>query len=221
MPHASCGTLCPSPGDSGEPVDHETAVNNPGRIVAVQRGLSAPLLAGGRSVASAIRKARVNGPVDVRPLGLDGDEQADPSVHGGLAKAVYAYAYEHYPFWRTVRAQARAAAWDAELPTGAMGENLTTQGVLEDDCWIGDRWVFASGLELAVSQPRLPCFKFNAAMGFAQASSLMLQSGYCGCYLAVVCPGPVAEGDVFRVEPGPRQLSLRELFHARRAPAAE
>jgi MOSC domain-containing protein YiiM len=196
-------------------------VNNPGRIVAVQRGLSAPLLAGGRSVASAIRKTRVIGRVDVRALGLDGDEQADPSVHGGLAKAVYAYPHEHYPFWRTVRAQARVATWDAELPTGAMGENLTTLGVLEGDCWVGDRWVFESGLELAVSEPRLPCFKFSAAMGFAQASSLMLQSAYCGCYLAVVCPGAVAEGDVFRVEPGLRELSLRELFHARRARAAD
>jgi MOSC domain-containing protein YiiM len=192
-----------------------------GHVVAVHRARAAPLLAGGRSVVSAIRKTRIEGPVDVGPLGLDGDEQADPTVHGGLAKAVYAYPHEHYAFWRTVRAQARVAGWDAALPTGAVGENLTTLGVLEGDGWISDRWVFASGLVLVVSEPRLPCFKFNAAMGFAQASRLMMQSGYCGCYLAVLQPGKVTAGDAFRIEPGPRELSLRELFDARRARAAD
>jgi MOSC domain-containing protein YiiM len=66
-----------------------------------------------------------------------------------------------------------------------------------------------------VSEPRLPCFKFNAAMGFAQASKLMSQSGYCGSYLAVIEPGSVQAGDVARLEPGPREVNLRELFRAR------
>jgi MOSC domain-containing protein YiiM len=165
-------------------------------------------------VLTAIAKRPVDGPVAVRPLGLDGDEQADLSVHGGLAKAVYAYPQRHYAFWQTVRAQARVAAWDAPLPPGTLGENLTVAGLTEADLWIGDR-LRLPGCVLAVSEPRHPCLKFNAAMGFAQASTLMVQSGYCGAYLAVVEPGHVAAGDPIELVPGPREVGLRELFHAR------
>ena len=87
----------------------------------------------GRPVRTAIGKRPVAGPVSVHTLGLEGDEQADLSVHGGLGKAVYAYPYEHYAFWQVVRAQARVAAWDAVLPHGSMGENLTLHGLLEGD----------------------------------------------------------------------------------------
>jgi MOSC domain-containing protein YiiM len=130
----------------------------------------------------------VEGPVAVGPLGLAGDEQADLSVHGGLAKAVYAYPSEHLPFWQTVRAQAQVALWDDTLPPGAMGENLLLQGLREQDLWVGDRLVLP-GCVLVVSEPRQPCFKFGAAMGFAQAVKLMAQSGFCGSYLAVLQPG--------------------------------
>ena len=168
----------------------------------------------GRRVLTAIGKRPVQGPVAVRPLGLDGDEQADLSVHGGLSKAVYAYPREHYAFWRTVRAQARVSLWDDELPPGALGENLTIEGLREDQLWVGDRW-HLPGCVLAVSEPRMPCFKFAAAMGFAQAVKLMAQSGYCGSYLAVVQPGAVCAGDEIRLEPGPRDVSIAELFRAR------
>ena len=98
---------------------------------------------GGQSVTSAIAKRAVAGPVAVAVLGLEGDEQADPAVHGGLAKAVYAYPAEHYAFWRTVRAQAGVASWNATLAPGSLGENLTLEGLLEDRAWIGDRLRFA------------------------------------------------------------------------------
>src|SRR5262249_27120191 len=81
-------------------------------------------------IMTAIGKEPVRGSVEVRRLGLAGDEQADLSVHGGLSKAVYAYPVEHYGFWRTVRAQAKVAAWEAPLAPGALGENLTLEGVL-------------------------------------------------------------------------------------------
>lgn len=113
--------------------------------------------AGARSVRSAIGKRPVSGPVAVAPLGLDGDEQADLTVHGGLSKAVYAYPIEHYPFWQTVRAQAGVAPWDQRLTPGSLGENLTLAGLLENQVWIGDVLRFP-GCELAVSEPRLPCF---------------------------------------------------------------
>jgi MOSC domain-containing protein YiiM len=168
----------------------------------------------GRSVLTAIHKRPVTGTVSVRPLGLAGDEQADLSVHGGLAKAVYAYPAEHFTFWQTVRAQARAAPWDEPVAPGLMGENLTLQGLTEDRLWIGDR-LRLPGCVLAVSEPRLPCFKFGAALGFAQAVELMAQSGFCGAYLGVVEPGTVSAGDPVVLEPGPREVNLRELFRAR------
>jgi MOSC domain-containing protein YiiM len=135
-------------------------------------------------------------------------------VHGGISKAVYAYPAGHYTFWQTVRAQARVSLWDEPLPPGSLGENLTIEGLDERALWIGDRLVLP-GCVLAVSEPRLPCHKFAAAMGFAQAVKLMAQSGYCGAYFAVVEPGEVAAGDVGRIEPGPREVGIRELFRAR------
>lgn len=168
----------------------------------------------GRRVATAIGKRPVAGAVEVGPLGLAGDEQADPSVHGGIAKAVYAYAQAHYAFWQTVRAQARVSLWDEALPPGALGENLTIEGLSEDRLWIGDR-LQLPGCVLAVSKPRFPCFKFNAAMGFAHAAKLMVQSGYCGSYLAVLEPGTLQAGDPIELLPGPREVSVRELFRAR------
>lgn len=172
---------------------------------------------GGQSVTSAIAKRAVAGPVAVALLGLEGDEQADPAVHGGLAKAVYAYPAEHYAFWRTVRAQAGVASWNATLAPGSLGENLTLEGLLEDRAWIGDRLRFAHCV-LAVSEPRRPCAKFNAAMGFAQAAKLMAQSAWCGFYLAVIEPGTIAAGETFEVLAGPREVRIDELFRATVSP---
>ena len=180
----------------------------------MNRATAREALIDGRSVMTAIGKRAVDGPVAVRPLGLEGDEQADLSVHGGLSKAVYAYPQLHYAFWQTVRAQAGVSPWDDVLPPGAMGENLTVDGLLEDGLWIGDRLRLPQCV-LAVSEPRFPCFKFNAAMGFSQAAKLMVQAGYCGSYLAVIEPGTVSAGDPIELLPGPREVNLRELFRAR------
>lgn len=184
------------------------------KVLQVNRARPQPTQINGHRVMTAIAKRPVQGPVAVDRLGLDGDEQADPSVHGGIAKAVYAYPQQHYAFWQTVRAQAAVALWDDALPPGAMGENLTVDGLSEDRLWIGDRLVLP-GCVLAVSEPRFPCFKFNAAMGFKHASKMMVQSGFCGSYLGVIEPGHVAAGDAFELVPGPRQVNLRELFRSR------
>ena len=184
------------------------------RVMHVNRAEARDILINGRRVMTAIGKRPVDGPVAVHRLGLQGDEQADLTVHGGIGKAVYAYPHEHYAFWQTVRAQARVSLWDEPLPPGALGENLTVEGLVEDRLWIGDRLRLPNCV-LAVSEPRFPCFKFNAAMGFAQAAKLMTQSGYCGAYLAVIEPGTVAAGDAIEWQPGPREVNLRELFRAR------
>jgi MOSC domain-containing protein YiiM len=166
----------------------------------------------GQQLDSAIRKRPRDGRVAVGPLGLAGDEQADPTVHGGLAKAVYAYPQEHYPFWTTVRGQAKVVA-DALQP-GDIGENLTITGLLESQAWIGDVLRFPD-CELVVSEPRYPCFKFSAHMGFGQAAKLMAQSAYCGFYLAVKREGTIAAGERFELMPGPREVGIVELFKAK------
>ncbi len=170
----------------------------------------------GRPVRTAIGKRSVSGPREVRPLGLVSDEQADLSVHGGLGKAVYAYPVEHYPFWQTVRAQAQVAAWNEPLSHGFMGENLTISGLLENQVCIGDVLRFAN-CELAVSEPRFPCFKFNAVMGFNQAAKLMAANAWCGFYLAVRVPGTVEAGETFELIHGPREVNISALFRSRLA----
>jgi MOSC domain-containing protein YiiM len=184
------------------------------RVLQVCVGRAQEVTIGDRRVLTAIGKTPAVGPVTVRAGGIEGDEQADPSVHGGPGKAVYAYPSEHLDFWRTVRAQARAAAWDQPVAPGLFGENLLLQGLTEERLWIGDR-LRLPGCTLAVSEPRFPCAKFNAALGFAQASRMMVQSGYCGTYLAVLEPGELRAGDPIELLPGPREVGVRELFRAR------
>ncbi len=192
-----------------------------GKVLSLNVARAVPVVIDRREVMTAIGKKPVDGPRAVAPLGIEGDEQADLSVHGGLGKAVYAYPSEHYAFWQTVRAQAQVAAWNASLPFGSIGENLTLQGLVESDMWIGDVLRFPA-CELAVSEPRFPCFKFNAAMGFKHAAKLMVESAWCGAYLAVRSPGTIAAGQDFTLVPGPREVGIAELFRARmrRASAA-
>ena len=187
------------------------------KVTSVNVGSARRIGVGERTVMSAIGKRPVVGRVGVLPLGLQGDEQADLSVHGGLAKAVYAYPSEHFAFWRTVRAQAGVTLWDAALEPGALGENLTLAGLTEDHVWVGDVLRFPH-CALAVSEPRQPCFKFNAAMGFAHAAKLMVQSRWSGFYLAVREPGTIEAGETFALEPGPREVRIDELFRATTSP---
>jgi MOSC domain-containing protein YiiM len=172
------------------------------------------LLDDGRRVPSGIAKRARSAAVELGPLGLEGDAQADLSVHGGLSKAVYAYPSEHYAFWQTVRAQAGVAPWGETLAPGSLGENLTLVGLQEQQVWIGDVLRFPEA-ELVVSEPRYPCFKFNAVMGFKQAAKLMTQSAWCGFYLAVQTPGRLAAGQGFELIPGPREVGISELFRAK------
>ncbi|WP_210546384.1 MOSC domain-containing protein [Rhodoferax sp. PAMC 29310] len=171
---------------------------------------------GGRAVLTAIFKTAVNGPIVVKPLGLAGDEQADLSVHGGLDKAIYAYPSEHYPFWSEARARTGYAEIDDALLFGSMGENLSLEGLLETEVWVGDVFKFAH-CSLRVTIPREPCYKFNATMGYSGAVRAMAQSGFCGWYLAVDQPGTISAGESFEVVPGPRSLCILKSFNAKMA----
>ena len=183
-------------------------------LLSIQTALARRIQIDGRSVLTGIHKRPVAGAVPVLPMGLAGDEQADLSVHGGLDKAVYAYPAEHYPFWQAERAQAGLAAPSAALAFGSVGENLTLQGLLEAEVWVGDVLQFAH-CTLRVTQSRQPCYKFNAAMGFSAASRRMAQSGYCGFYLAVDQAGSISAAESFELLPGPRRLSISESFNAK------
>ena len=180
------------------------------RLQSLNTGGVLPLDTAQGRVPSGIVKRPQIGRIGVTRLGLAGDAQADHEVHGGPAKAIYAYPTEHYAFWQTVRGQAKVAG---ELAHGAMGENLSLCGLLEGQVWMGDRLRFPD-CELIVTAPRIPCFKFAAVMGFAQAVSLMAQSGYCGFYLAVHREGSLAAGDSVELIPGPRELRIDEHFRA-------
>ena len=185
------------------------------RVLSVNVGSARPLRIGGRNILTAIGKAPVAGPVAVGPLGLQGDEQADPTVHGGLDKAVYAYPVEHLPFWQAQRLEHGASLFDEALPPGFMGENLSIEGLLEADVWIGDELHFPS-CTLRVTSPREPCFKFNAVMGLNTAGRLMMEQLCSGFYLAVVRPGAIEAGQAFTLVPGVRGLRVSEAFAAKR-----
>ena len=136
---------------------------------------------------TSIFKAPVEGRVRVAALNIAGDQQSDLAVHGGIDKAVYAYPSEHYAYWRKELP-------DLEFPWGAFGENLTTEGLLEDKVHIGDRFR-AGSAEFVVTQPRIPCFKLGIRFNRPEMVKRFLRSGRSGFYLAVMREGDVAAGD--------------------------
>jgi MOSC domain-containing protein YiiM len=157
------------------------------RIVSVNVGTPRPVLWRGRRIMSGIFKEPVEGRVRLRKLNLDGDRQADLSVHGGVHKAVYVYPSEHYPFWR------RELEME-NLPWGSFGENLTTVGWWEDEVHVGDRFRIGTA-EVVVTQPRMPCFKLAMKFDRDDIIERFLESGRPGFYLAVLQEGELGAGD--------------------------
>jgi MOSC domain-containing protein YiiM len=145
----------------------------------------------GRTINTGIFKEPVSGPVPLRTLNLDGDRQADLSVHGGPYKAVYGYAAEHYAFWRQEFP-------DLDLPWGMFGENFTTTGLAEEELHVGDCFQIGSSIVM-VRQPRTPCYKLAAKFRRDDILERFLHSGGSGFYFSVEQEGSVAEGDDFEV----------------------
>ena len=140
-----------------------------------------------QTIWTSIWKSPREGRLRVASLNIDGDEQSDLSVHGGLEKAVYVYPSEHYDYWHRELPE-------TELPWGAFGENLTTEGLLETDVNIGDR-IQVGTAEFLVTQPRQPCYKLGIRFGRDDMIKRFLVSGRSGFYVAVVREGEVAAGD--------------------------
>ncbi|MBY0375464.1 MAG: MOSC domain-containing protein [Bryobacteraceae bacterium] len=159
------------------------------RILSVQAGRLRDLDYRGQKVRTGIFKEPVSGPVAVRRLGLEGDQQADLRVHGGPWKAVYAYPSEHYARWR-------AEYPHRDFPYGFFGENLTIEGLTEDQLETGDLIRAGSAL-LQVTTPREPCFKLGTKFGDMQFIRRFAESGRSGFYLAVLEEGILEAGDPF------------------------
>jgi MOSC domain-containing protein YiiM len=156
-------------------------------LISVQVGVPRKVLQNGEEVLTGIFKAPVLGRVHMGTLDLEGDRQADLTVHGGRDKAVYAYPSEHYPFWEKQLP-------GVELPWGSFGENFTTSGLLESEVHIGDRFAIGAG-EVVVTQPRLPCFKLNLKFDREDMIKRFLASHFTGFYFRVLREGQVGAGD--------------------------
>jgi MOSC domain-containing protein YiiM len=157
------------------------------RLLSVNVGLPREVTWQGKLVTTGIFKEPVKGPVMLRTLNLNGDQQADLTVHGGVDKAVYAYPSEHYAYWR-------AELPGVDLPWGMFGENLTTEGLREDAVYIGDRFRIGE-TEVTVTEPRMPCYKLGLKFGRADIIKRFLASRRTGFYFAVVRDGMVSAGD--------------------------
>lgn len=175
------------------------------KVLSVNVGLPRQAPYRGNMVWTSIFKDPVAGPVAVGELNLEGDQQSDLRVHGGYYKAVYVYPSEHYAFWR-------AEFPDMELPFGMFGENLTTQGILEDDAMVGDTYRIGSA-EFIVTQPRVPCFKLGIRFGRFDILRRFAKSGRSGFYLAIAKQGTIETGDTIEfLSREPHTASISTIF---------
>src|ERR1700719_3466668 len=157
------------------------------KLVSLNVGLPREVARRRTMTTTAIYKQSVGGRVVLRKLNLDGDRQADLTVHGGEYKAVYCYPLEHYDYWR-------AELPSKDLPVGVFGENFTTEGWLEDSVHLGDRFSVGSA-EVFVTQPRLPCYKLAVRFQSDEMVKRFFASRRTGFYLAVAREGEVGSGD--------------------------
>lgn len=178
------------------------------KVLSVNVGLPRLVEYQGEPVATGIFKEPVGGKVKVGELNLEGDRQADLSVHGGYYKAIYVYPSEHYAFWREELPE-------MELSYGMFGENLTTAGLLEADVNIGDGLRIGTA-EFIVTQPRVPCFKLAIRFGRKDILRRFAKSGRSGFYLAIKKTGELQMGDAIEfLSREPNQSSIADVVRER------
>jgi MOSC domain-containing protein YiiM len=161
------------------------------KLISVNVGLPREIVYKDRRIVTGIFKEPVEGRVRARKLNLDGDGQADLRLHGGEEKAVYVYPAEHYDYWR-------GELPDMKLPWGMFGENITAEGLNENEVNIGDRFRIGGAVFMA-TQPRLPCYKLAAKFKRDDITKRFLRSGRTGFYLSVVEEGEVGAGDAIEL----------------------
>jgi MOSC domain-containing protein YiiM len=174
------------------------------RVMSVNVGMPREVDRRGMKILTGIFKEPVASRLAVRRLNIEGDGQADLTVHGGPDKAVYAYPSEHYGPWRVQLGR--------ELTPGMFGENLTTEGLLEDAVHIGDEFRVGTA-RLVVTQPRLPCFKLGIRFGDPGIVKSFVRAGKPGIYFAVMEEGDVAAGDpIERIAEDQNRITVTEMF---------
>jgi MOSC domain-containing protein YiiM len=161
------------------------------KLISVNTGLPREVTWHGRIVTTGIFKQPVAGRIALRRLNLDGDRQADLTVHGGEHKAVYCYPVEHYAYWKKELP-------GRDLPPGSFGENFSIEGLPEDSVHLGDQFS-AGSAEVVVTQPRLPCYKLGVRFGSDDMVKRFLLSARTGFYVAVTREGQVAAGDEIKL----------------------
>ena len=178
------------------------------RIVSLNVGRPRLVVWQDRSVSTGIFKEPVEGRVMMRTLNLDGDRQADLTVHGGVTKAVYAYPFEHYAFWRSELPE-------MNLPWGMFGENLTVEGLEESSTNIGDKFRIGDA-EVMVTEPRMPCYKLGVKFKRADIIRRFLVSRRTGFYFSVLKEGEVGARDeiegISRDEHGVTVADISRLY---------
>jgi MOSC domain-containing protein YiiM len=174
------------------------------KVLSISVGTPREIEWNGKKVLTSIFKSPIAGPVHARTLNLDGDAQSDLTVHGGVDKAIYVYPSEHYPFWRE-------QLGGIDLPPGSFGENLTTEGLLEDAVSIGDKFRVGSA-EFMVTQPRMPCFKLGIRFGRSDMIKRFLNSRRSGFYVSVLKEGELAPGQsIERIERGEPVVAVADI----------
>ncbi|MDQ2774846.1 MAG: MOSC domain-containing protein [Acidobacteriota bacterium] len=174
------------------------------RIVSVNVGGPKRVQVGDTTVLTSIFKASVRGRVAVVQHNIEGDRQSDLTAHGGPYKAVYSYPLEHYPFWKDQLPE-------MDFPHGVFGENLTTEGLLEDTVCIGDEFHIGSAV-LRVTQPRMPCYKLGIRFGRPDMVKRFWQSGRSGIYFSIVEEGHLAAGDpIAKHADGPEAVTVADV----------
>jgi MOSC domain-containing protein YiiM len=161
------------------------------KVLSVNVGLPRKVLFNGQTITTAIFKDPVKGPIMLRKINLDGDKQADLTVHGGVDKAVYSYPTEHYDYWRKQYP-------NIDIIWGMFGENFTTQGLMEDTVNIGDQVQIGSA-KLVATQPRMPCYKLGVRFGIMEIIRRFLSSGRPGIYFKVLKQGEVKTDDKIEI----------------------
>ena len=157
------------------------------KVLSVNVGSLQKMLRNGKKIQTGIFKKSTEGPINVKRLGLEGDQQANKKLHGGIDKAICVYPSEYYDLWKEELGK-------PDLSFGDFGENLTTVGLLEDDIYLGDRLRIGS-VEVVVTQPREPCITLNVRLGRKDVSALIRKSGRSGFYFSVEKEGIIKNGD--------------------------
>jgi MOSC domain-containing protein YiiM len=178
------------------------------KLISVNVGLPRVVMSNGDPVSTGIFKEPVVGRVMLRTLNIDGDRQADLSVHGGQSKAVYVYPSEHYDYWKHELPEMK-------LPWGMFGENFTTEGLFESELNIGDKLRVGSAV-VVVTEPRMPCYKLGIKFGRSDIVKRFLASERTGFYFAVLQEGQVGAGDSIQLieksERGVRVSDITRLY---------